>query len=258
MGIWDTLFLSIPALIGAGGTLYITKYFEDKKEKRQLEQLKLQIITENRKASCIKVNEEINRALKTIRLNKPYDDAWDPTEPRLFESTREALTKEFLFVEKSVAQALNLFLTIMSETVLWDYERDMGMSLVDKDRIIKRAYEELEYISEHITDFLRAQINLVNEEPSIMMKVALLKLCRIISKSEFDGLRFPNQDIIKLDRAQSPIDIVRDAENNLVLFKSELVNFLTFLKTNPLNYRDTQYLYFISEIDEAEKLLRDL
>jgi hypothetical protein len=248
---WDTVFASIAGVAGAGVTLYITKHFEEKKEKLQLEQLKIQIITENRKASSIKVNEEINRALKTICRNQPYDDAWNPIDFIKFEATREILSKESLFVEKNVAHALTLFLTIMSETVLWDYEQDMGIMPADKDKIIKRACEELEYISEHITDCLRSQINLVNEEPTILSKIALLQICRFISKSDFKGLSFPNQDIIKLNGAQSPIEIVQFAENNLALFKNELVHFLNFLKINPLNYRDIK-------IAEAEKLLRDL
>lgn len=254
MGIWETVFASVPGVALAGWTLYITKHFEENKEKRQLEQLKLQIITENRKASCIKVNDEINRALKMIGLNKPYDDAWEPIESRTFEATREALNKEILFVEKSVARALNVFLTIMSETVLWDYEQDMGITPAHKDRIIRRAYEELQYISEHITDSLRSQINFVNEGQATLSKVALLQLCRFIAKSDFEGLKFPNQGVIKLNGAQSPIDIVRVAENNLDLFKKELVHFFNFLK-NPLNFKNTN---FIAEIAEAEKLLRDL
>ena len=206
---WDTVYASIigacGTLVGACAILCITKYYEDKKEQRQLEQLKIQMRTENLKASCIKVNDEINRAVKTIGRNQPYDDAWEPIEPRTFEATREALTKEFLFVEKSVARALNLFLTIMSDTVLWDFEQDMGITPVDKDRIIRRAYEELKHLSEHITDCLRSQINLVNEEPAILSKkVALLQLCRFISKTEFEGLTFPNQNIIKLKGDQSP------------------------------------------------------
>ncbi|MEW6660001.1 MAG: hypothetical protein AB1424_15190 [Thermodesulfobacteriota bacterium] len=256
MGIWETLFVSITGLVGAGGTLYITKYFEDKKEKRQLEQLKLQIINENLKNSCIRINEEINKVLKTISFNQPYDDAWNPTELSIFEATKDALTKEFLFVEKSVARALNLFLTIMSETVFWEFERhEMRMSFADKDRIIKRAYEELEYIAEHITDFLRSQINLVNEEPPILSKTTLLQLCRFINKPDFEGLKFPNQAILKLDGVQSPMDLVRFADNNLALFKKELVYFLNFLK-NPLNFKNTKY--FISEIAESEKLLSNL
>jgi hypothetical protein len=253
MGIWEAFFASIPGVALAGWTLYITKKYDDEKERRQLEQLKLQIISENKKNSYIKVNEEMNRALKVIRLNLRYGEPSVPTEPEVYYATYDALIKEFPFVEKSVAQGLRLFLTIMAETVSSD---DDPRTDREEDIIIKRAYDELEYISEHIIDFLRSHIYLENEVPSLLSKIALLKICRFINKSEFEGLKPPNQNIIELNGVQSPIDIVQAAENNLALFKDELGQFLDFLKTNPLHRRNPENLR--PAIAAAKKLLRDL
>ncbi|OGP74560.1 MAG: hypothetical protein A2Y80_01755 [Deltaproteobacteria bacterium RBG_13_58_19] len=253
MDAWSTIIGGAIALAGAFGTAYMNRKSEEKKQKLQFEHSKLQMVFDDRKASCRKIIDEIYKAVKMVRLYQPYDNAWEPIKKEYFESTSEALTKEFIFVDEKAEQALKLFLNIMSDTVLWDWETDPSFSHPDKDRMIRRAYEELEYLSEHITGFLRSQIYLTNEEPLIQSKVALLKICRFVCDERFKELKFSNQDIIKLNGWQSPMEIIRLAESNMSLFKSELTNFFSSLKTNYLNDKNREY--FMPEIAKIEKLL---
>jgi len=234
------------ALIGACASLFglvVQQHYQTKRER-------MKIAADH----GLKVNEEINRALKTIRLNQNYEEEWTPTPPNIFEATNELLTREFLFVEKNVVRALNLFLAIMADTVYWEPEVDMGVTLRDKDRMIKEAYEQLKYISEHVTDFLRTEIFVGKiNKPALISKLALLQLCIFISRSEFKSIEFPNQNIIKVNGTQSPIDIVKIAENNTTLFKNELVNFFKSIKEKYKNDNN-----FMIEVANAEKSIRDI
>ena len=209
----------------------------------------------NRKRAAEKIIDEMYEAIKIVGFNQPYDDAWERIKEDKFEATREALTKEFLFIGEKVERALKLFLDIMSETVFWDWEIDSGYSYADKDKMIRKSYQELEYLSDHIINFLRYQIYLIKDEPLILSKIALLKACRFINSDRFKDLKFPNQGIIKLDGSQSPMNIVKLSEDNLALFKREFTSFLSFLKTAPLKFRSE---YFMNEIAETEKILPDL
>jgi len=260
MDAWSTIAVAfITGVIGLAGPLlstHLKNKSEEKKQKLQLEHSRLQMVFDEQKASCRKIIDEMYKAVKIVRFNQPSEDPWNPIPEDNFEATKEALTKEFPFIDYKAKKALDLFLEIMKETVLWDWEIDAaGRLCVDKHSIIIHAYDELEYISDHITNFLQYYIYPINDEPLIQLKVALLKACRFISDDRFKDLKFPNQDIIRLYGFQSPMYIVRVAENNLAQFKTEFASFLNFLKTDPLKLRSE---YFMSEIADAEKILPNL
>lgn len=251
MDVWGTIIGITGWVIGVITTIaistwnaYINWKSEEKKQKLQFEHSKLQMTFEDKKASCIRIINALNKAVQIIRHKNPHcDEEWKPINKNKFEESSEVLTNEIFFIGENVDQAIKLFLEIMGETVFWDYKVE--------NKMIRRAYNELEYLAEHITISLRSEIFITKEISLLLQKVSLLKLCRFISESRFERLNFPNQSIIKLNGEQSPVDLIECAENNLALFKSELTDFLNFLKTNPLKLRNTEC--FMSDIARIEK-----
>ena len=171
---------------------------------------------------------------------------------KTFDTIRKEIASEFLFLSAEAEKALNLFISTMGETVTWDWEKDPSYDRHKKDIMIRRAYDELIYLSTAITRFLRSQLGITTEVAPILKEISLLKACRFASDSDFYGFRFPNQNILELHKSQSPMDIVRRAKENPDLFKKEFTQFRDFLKTKITELKRPDK---ISEVDDILKKL---
>lgn len=245
------------ALAGSLGTAYINRKSEERRQEQQLEHSTAQMLFEDRKISCRTVIDAMYKAVQAVESNQPWDDAWHPLSERTFEEVTESITKSFLFLGAEAEKGLKLFLEILSETVLWDPEKEQGgYSSYDKDKEIRRAYDELRHLSDLITAFLRSQIHPSKEEVPVLKEIALLEACRFVTDSRFEDLEFPNRGIIKLEEKRSPMEMVRLAKENPALFKSEFNQFRDLLETNPLRYRHHESV--MQDVSMANRIMNML
>jgi hypothetical protein len=221
----------------------LSKELESAKHRLELEHTRTAIIYENQRSSFSNIIKAMHGAIRVIELSyNSATETWEPIEERDLENFRKLVMEESLFVGKECESVLNLYIDVMSEAVDWQIGEPPP-----KEAEVRRAYDQLVFLSECIREFFRLKIGLP-AEPAPLVDAELLGACRLINRYSFAEAGFPTEGVLKIREHQSSHELVSIAKKHLDLLRVELKRFIDHLKSNPDYAR-----FFYKALSEAER-----
>lgn len=191
----------------------LAKELETTKHELKLEQAKLSIVYENQRDSFKNLIQGMYKAVKD--LEQPFDQEWTSIAGKYFEEFRQTIAKETLFISSEGERALDIFRNIYGPTVAYDPEEDL------QDEELRRAYEQMCFISERLREYFRNRIGL-NAEKDPLFDVFILDACLILNRYSFKEIGLPIQGVFKIVRNQSPLELIKIVKENLTEFNGKL------------------------------------
>lgn len=202
----------------------LAKELEATKHELKLEHAKLSIVYENQRDSFKSLIQGMYEAIEDLK--QPFDEAWTSITGKYFDKFCQLVAKETLFIGSEGERALDMFRRIYGSTIAYDPQEDL------QDEELRRAYEQLCFISERIREYFRSRIGLP-EERDPLRDVFILDSCLILNRYHFTAIDLPTKGIFKIVRHQSPYELVKIANENSTEFISELKKIVNYLESTP-------------------------
>jgi len=234
MNPWWVPFLSVilgglVAILSAYVSSRMNLKTERLKQEFQMKQARDSIIFAEMKTSFKRLIVSMDEAAESLARHQRYDDVWEPLDRKKYDEFRKTVAEESLFLPAIAARAIDLFVDILSDAVLWDWEAEDRNWQYVKDKDAREAYDELSYLTEQLTIYFREYIS-DSTTYSLESDLDLLIACRFVVGSKLEKLDFQGSSIIKLDGNQSPFTFFRSAKKDLGSFVIEFGQFIEFLK----------------------------
>ena len=202
----------------------LAKELETTKHELKLEQAKLSIVYENQRDSFKTLIQTMYEAIEDLK--QPFDDEWTSIPHKYHDKFCQVVANEALFIGSEGERALDIFSRIYSLTIAYDPEEDL------QNEELRRAYEQLCFISERIREYFRNRIGL-QEEKDPLRDVFILDSCIILNRYHFREIDFPTQDIFKIVRNQSPLELIKIVKENSTEFNNELSRLVKHCESSP-------------------------
>jgi hypothetical protein len=119
----------------------------------QLEQKQMSVVFENQKSSFTNIIKAMDKAI--LALEQSWDDEWEPLPDKDYNKFHAVVVEEFLLTGADGEKALNLFSSVLSNTVAV-YEVDY----IPNDRSLRECYQQLRFLSERIREYFRFRVGL--------------------------------------------------------------------------------------------------
>jgi len=202
----------------------LAKELETTKHELKLEYAKQSIVYENQRDSFRGLIQGMYKAIEDLR--QPFDEPWTSIRDKYYGEFRQLVTEEALFIGSEGKRALDIFCGIYASTISWDPVEDL------QDEELRRAYEQMCLISERIGEHFRSRIGLPGEKDPLL-DVFILDACIILNGDEFEEIQFPSQDIFKLVKDQSPVELIKIANGHSHELITDLQMLAEYLESTP-------------------------
>jgi len=203
----------------------LAQELESARHELQLEHSKLAIVYENQKNSFTRVIKAMYEVLKALEHKKEFEGPWRPIAEKEFEDFRRVIVEESLFVGSRCENALYLFLSIMGDATYWPPDPP------PTDESVRRAYDQLSFLSDRISEFFRSRVGL-SEESSPLLDAELLGACWLINHYCFAESGFPTESLLKIED-QSTLELIATAKKNVKVLREELTRFVRLISSKP-------------------------
>lgn len=204
----------------------LAKELETTKHELKLEHAKLSIVYENQRDSFNSLIKGMHDAIEDLK--QPFDEAWSSINNRYYNEFCHLIAKESLFIDSEGERALNIFLRIYTSTISWDPEEDL------QDEELRRAYEQLCFVSERIRKYFRHCIG-VPEDKDPLLDAFILDACIILNRHHFREIDLPTNGIFKITKHQAPLELIKIANENSSELIRELARLVEYLESTPEN-----------------------
>ncbi len=191
----------------------------------------LSIIHEHQRSSFQRMIKALHESTKS--LEQSYDEEWVPVDDKHYDTLKEIIIEESLFLGAEVEKALNIYLHIYWKAVYFPENP------IPDDETVRKVYEFLNFISERIREYFRKRIGL-SSEANPLADVNLIAACLLIYRSQFKDIVLQTIPILGLefDDFQFHFDITPSAlvdtlKENLDSLKSDLSTIISFIEAKP-------------------------
>jgi len=212
----------------------LAKELETIKHELTLEHAKQSIVYENQRDSFRSLIQGMYKAIEDLR--QPFDELWTSIRDKYYGEFRQLVAEEALFIGSEGKRALDIFRGIYASTISWDPMEDL------QDEGLRRAYEQMCFISERIGEHFRNRIGLPGEKDPLL-DVFILDACIILNRYNFKEIGLPTQGIFKIVKDQSPLELIKIANEHSTEFIRELEMLAKYLESTP-DRRSTWYELF--------------
>jgi len=204
----------------------LAKELETIKHELTLEHAKQSIVYENQRDSFRGLIQGMYKAVEDLR--QPFDEPWTSICDKYYSEFRQLVAEEALFIGSEGKRALDIFCGIYASTISWDPVEDL------QDEELRRAYEQMCFMSERIGEHFRNRIGLPGEKDPLL-DVFILDACIILNRYSFKEIGLPTQVIFKIVKDQSPLELIKIANEHSHEFIRELEMLAKYLESTPEN-----------------------
>ena len=179
-----------------------------------------------------------------LSLQQEYDEEWRPLDQNDYDSLKEVIIEESLFLGSEGEKALNVYLNFLGQAVYF-----LGEPRPD-DRTLRNIYQFLDFISDRIREYFRKRIGL-SSEGNPLLDIYLIAACYLVTKH----CRFINDlshDHIEFDLDIDPSALADKLMKNLNTLRSELTKLATSIESD--NERKKLLFRTLSEVRYYTKL----
>jgi len=206
-----------------------TQELDKMRHQFRIELDQLSIIHEHQRLSFQRMIKALHDSIKS--LEQSYDEEWQPVNDKHYDTLKEIIIEESLFLGAEAEKALNIYLDLYWKAVYFPENPKPD------DETVRKVYEFLYFISERIREYFRKRIGL-SSEANPLLDVNLIATCLLIHKSQFKGIVLKTIPILELEFDDfqfhfdiSPSALVDKLKENLDSLRSDLSTIVSFIET---------------------------